>query len=103
MGNGVGGDGQMLPAFSWQQVADHWTFAPVVTCLAIVAGVAYLWGVWRVGARHPPRPSPLWATWLFRARVAVLARVTPSRSRAHHARPVRRPMRPTPPPNLGAP
>jgi putative copper resistance protein D len=78
MGNGVGGDGQMLPAFSWQQVADHWTFAPVVTCLAIAAGGAYLWGVWRVGARHPARPWPWWRTWLFVSGLAVIVVATQS-------------------------
>ncbi len=78
MGSGVGGGDQMLPAFSWQQVADHWTFAPVVTGLVVVAAVLYLWGVWRVGSRHPARPWPWWRTWLFVSGLAVIVVATQS-------------------------
>ena len=53
MGSVVGSGDQMLPAFSLQQVADRWTFAPVATCLVVAAAALYLWGVWRVGSRHP--------------------------------------------------
>ena len=34
----------MLPAFSLQQIADRWTFAPLATGLVIATAVLYLWG-----------------------------------------------------------
>jgi cytochrome c oxidase assembly factor CtaG len=76
--NGVKGDEQVLPALSWQQAAGHWTFAPIVTCLTAAAAAAYLWGVWRVSARHPARPWPWWRTWLFMSGLAVIVVATQS-------------------------
>jgi cytochrome c oxidase assembly factor CtaG len=78
MGSDVRGGDPILPPFSWQQAADHWTFAPVVTCLTIVAAAAYLWGVWRVGTRHPAQPWPWWRTWLFVSGLAVIVVATQS-------------------------
>ncbi len=77
MGSFVGGD-QMLPAFSLQQIADRWTFAPVATGLVIAVAALYLWGVWRVGSRHPARPWPWWRTWLFVCGLAVIVVATQS-------------------------
>ncbi|HUK71393.1 MAG TPA: cytochrome c oxidase assembly protein [Streptosporangiaceae bacterium] len=77
MGSFVGGD-QMLPAFSLRQIADRWTFAPVATGLVIAVAALYLWGVWRVGSRHPARPWPWWRTWLFVCGLAVIVVATQS-------------------------
>ena len=77
MGSVVGGD-QMLPAFSLRQIADRWTFAPLATGLVIAAAILYLWGVWRVGSRHPARPWPWWRTWLFVCGLAVIVVATQS-------------------------
>ena len=68
----------MLPAFSLQQIADRWTFAPLATGLVIATAVLYLWGVWRVGSRHPARPWPWWRTWLFVSGLAVIVVATQS-------------------------
>ncbi len=68
----------MLPAFSLQQVADRWTFAPLATGLVVAVAALYLWGVWRVGTRHPARPWPWWRTWLFVAGLAVVVVATQS-------------------------
>ncbi len=77
MGSVVGGD-QMLPAFSLRQIADRWTFGPLATGLVIAAAILYLWGVWRVGSRHPARPWPWWRTWLFVCGLAVIVVATQS-------------------------
>ena len=49
---------RMLPAFGWQAVLTRWEFAPVVTAAVLAIGALYLWGVWRVGRRHPARQTP---------------------------------------------
>jgi len=63
MGRVVSGGDEVLPPFGWQQAADHWVFAPVVTGVVVAAAGLYLWGTWRVRARHPARPWPWWRTW----------------------------------------
>ncbi len=57
----------MLPPFTWSEAASNWQFAPIVTGFTVVlaAGVAYLWGAFRVRKRHPRRPWPLGRTILF--------------------------------------
>jgi putative copper resistance protein D len=62
----------MLPPFGWQSVLTQWQAAPVVTtCVVALAGL-YLWGVVRVGRRHPARRWQWWRTALFFAGLAVI-------------------------------
>jgi cytochrome c oxidase assembly factor CtaG len=62
----------MLPPFGWQPVLTQWQAAPVVTaCVVALAGL-YLWGIVRVGRRHPARRWPRWRTLLFFAGLAVV-------------------------------
>jgi putative copper resistance protein D len=68
----------MLPPLGWRQAAGHWVFAPLLTGMAIAAVALYLWGVWRVGARHPARPWPWWRTWLFVGGLVVVVVATES-------------------------
>jgi cytochrome c oxidase assembly factor CtaG len=68
----------MLPPFGWQAVLEQWQFAPVVTALAAVLAALYLWGVWRVGRRHPARPWRWWRTAFFFAGLAVVVLATES-------------------------
>jgi len=68
----------MLPAFGWQAVLTQWEFAPVVTAAVLAVGALYLWGVWRVGRRHPARPWPWWRTGMFLAGLAVVVIATQS-------------------------
>ncbi len=68
----------MLPSFGWQAVLQQWQFAPVVTALAAVLAGVYLWGVWRVGRRHPARPWRWWRTAFFLAGLAVIVLATES-------------------------
>jgi cytochrome c oxidase assembly factor CtaG len=68
----------MLPPFGLQAVLERWEFAPVVTALTAVAAVLYLWGVWRVGRRHPARPWPWWRTAFFLGGLAVIVLATES-------------------------
>jgi putative copper resistance protein D len=68
----------MLPAFGWQAAATHWEFAPIVTAAVAVAAALYLWGVWRVGRRHPARPWPWWRAALFLTGLAMVVIATES-------------------------
>jgi cytochrome c oxidase assembly factor CtaG len=68
----------MLPAFGWQAVLQQWQFAPVVTALVAAAAALYLWGVWRVGRRHPARPWRWWRTAFFFAGLAAIVLATES-------------------------
>ena len=68
----------MLPPFGWQAVLQQWQFAPVVTVLAAALAALYLWGVWRVGQRHPARPWRWWRTAFFLAGLAVIVLATES-------------------------
>jgi cytochrome c oxidase assembly factor CtaG len=70
--------GDVLPPFGWSSVLARWQFAPLVTSLVAVAAVAYLWGVWRVGRRHPARPWPRWRTGLFLGGLAAVVIATQS-------------------------
>ncbi len=78
MGRVVSGGDEVLPPFGWQQAADHWVFAPVVTGVVVAAAGLYLWGTWRVRARHPARPWPWWRTWSFLGGLAVIVVATQS-------------------------
>jgi putative copper resistance protein D len=62
----------MLPPFGWQAVATQWQAAPVVTGSVAIAAGLYLWGVVRVGRRHPARPWPAWRTGMFLGGLAVV-------------------------------
>jgi cytochrome c oxidase assembly factor CtaG len=62
----------MLPPFGIQAVFTQWQAAPVVTAGVILAAGLYLWGVVRVGRRHPARPWPAWRTGLFLAGLAIV-------------------------------
>ena len=68
----------MLPPFGWHAIATTWQFAPIVTGLSVAAAAAYLWGVVRVGRRHPARPWPAWRTGMFLAGLAVVVVATQS-------------------------
>ena len=68
----------MLPPFGWHAIVTTWQFAPVVTGLSVAAAAAYLWGVVRVGRRHPARPWPAWRTGMFLAGLAVVVVATQS-------------------------
>jgi cytochrome c oxidase assembly factor CtaG len=70
--------GSELPPFGWYEAAVRWMFAPVVTGLAATALFLYLWGVWRVRARHPGRPWPWPRTALFACGLAVVVVATES-------------------------
>jgi len=62
----------MLPPFGWSAVLTQWQAAPVVTASVVVAAALYLWGVVRVGRRHPARPWPVWRTAMFLAGLAIV-------------------------------
>jgi putative copper resistance protein D len=62
----------MLPAFGWHAVLTQWQAAPVVSGLVAAAAAAYLWGVVRVGRRHPSRPWRSWRTGCFLAGLLVI-------------------------------
>jgi cytochrome c oxidase assembly factor CtaG len=68
----------MLRPFGWQTIVTVWQFAPVVTAAAVVAGALYLWGVARVGRRHPARPWPAWRTGMVLGGLAVVVLATES-------------------------
>ena len=68
----------MLPPFGWHAVLTQWEFAPIVTALAAVTAVLYLWGVERVRRRHPARPWPLWRTAFFLGGLVVVVLATQS-------------------------
>jgi cytochrome c oxidase assembly factor CtaG len=62
----------MLPPFGWHAVVTQWQAAPVVIAAVVAAASLYLWGVVRVGRRHPVRPWPAWRTGMFLAGLAVV-------------------------------
>jgi len=68
----------MLPPFGWHAIISVWQFAPVVTGLSVATAAAYLWGVVRVGRRHPARPWPAWRTGMFLGGLAVVVVATQS-------------------------
>ncbi len=67
----------MLPPFGWHAIVTAWQFAPIVTGLSVAAAAGYLWGVVRVGRRHPARPWP-WRTGMFLGGLAVVVVATQS-------------------------
>ena len=69
---------QALPPFGWHAVVTQWQFSPVVTSLAAVLAVLYLYGAWRVARRHPARPWPCWRTGMFLGGLAVMVMATES-------------------------
>src|SRR5216683_1842766 len=81
-----GGDQQMggmagmgtLPPFGWSEALARWELHPVITAAAVLAGVLYLWGDWRVSRRHPARPWPWWRTLLFLGGLLVVVLATES-------------------------
>src|SRR5262249_18661888 len=67
-----------LPPFSLAEVFTRWQFAPVVTAAVIVFAALYLWGVVRVGHRHPARPWPVLRTVAFLLGLLVVVLATQS-------------------------
>ncbi len=67
-----------LPPFSWAEVFTLWQFAPVVTGFTVVLAGLYLWGVVRVGRRHPARPWPVLRTAAFTGGLLVVVLATQS-------------------------
>jgi diguanylate cyclase (GGDEF)-like protein/PAS domain S-box-containing protein len=67
---------QALPPISVGQLFTNWQFAPVVTAFAVVAAGLYLWGVYRVWRRHPPRPWPWWRTAVFLGGILIIVFAT---------------------------
>jgi len=68
----------MLRPFGWQAVVTVWQFAPIVTGAVVILAALYLWGVLRVGRRHPARPWPAWRTAMFLGGLAVVVLATES-------------------------
>lgn len=68
----------MLRPFGWQAVFTVWQFAPIVTAAVVILAGLYLWGVFRVGRRHPARPWPAWKTGMFLGGLAVVVLATES-------------------------
>jgi cytochrome c oxidase assembly factor CtaG len=62
----------MLPPFGFQAVFTQWQAAPAVTASVVLLAGLYLWGVVRVGRRHPARPWPAWRTAAFLAGLGVI-------------------------------
>jgi cytochrome c oxidase assembly factor CtaG len=62
----------MLPPFGWHAAFTQWQAAPVVTVSVGLAAGLYLWGVVRVGRRHPARPWPAWRTGMFLAGLGIV-------------------------------
>jgi cytochrome c oxidase assembly factor CtaG len=67
-----------LPPFSWTEAVTLWQFAPVVTGFTVLFAGLYLWGVLRVGRRHPARPWPLTRTAAFLGGLLVVVLATES-------------------------
>ena len=68
----------MLPPFGVSEALSRWQWAPVITAIAVIAAAAYLWGVRRVGHRHPARPWPRWRTGMFLGGLLVIVLATES-------------------------
>jgi cytochrome c oxidase assembly factor CtaG len=68
----------MLRPFGLQAIVTVWQFAPIVTAAVVILAGLYLWGVVRVGRRHPARRWPAWRTGLFLGGLAVVVLATES-------------------------
>jgi cytochrome c oxidase assembly factor CtaG len=68
----------MLPPFGLSQALGRWQWAPVVTVIVALMAALYLWGVVRVGRRHPARPWPRWRTGIFLGGLLVIVLATES-------------------------
>jgi cytochrome c oxidase assembly factor CtaG len=68
----------VLPPFGVSEALGRWQWAPVVTVAVALIAAAYLWGVIRVGRRHPARPWPKWRTGMFFGGLLVIVLATES-------------------------
>jgi putative copper resistance protein D len=71
----VAGD---VPPLTVHTALTQWEFAPVVTAIVAIAGLLYLYGVWRVRREHPARPWSWWRTGFFFAGLGVVVIATQS-------------------------